>query len=475
MEMPRWKRLEVEKEKQPQSPVQQKQQQQPTQQLQSQFRQNRHVNISKGVTVTICGASAKASQPPPLPVSRPMNEPVGQQLLFNNPERLTITKSNNTTIPESVNRDPRMAKTVAQNVAGPAISAPSTEKNADPLQKSGNNPPRLSVKDRLGNRVGGKPFTHQKTGFIINNNTAGPMNGAAPKAIEKRATGAFSNLSRNQTGTASQINVQQPHPDLPTFVRKELEQKSLCTFQMPSFATTSQRYDRIFHRIFERTCHLYMHDACAQPHECQLNHQLPDHDYFLSCINKMEKDRVIDLYDEFMCRCKKLFDFYFIDFCDYFGQRGLTGNLKKMVDDCKMHKTPFFFKAVVDGFMKMGKTFSNALTEVIHVVGFGTPRTSKEIIQLILNPRNDNIKPFVAVLDAMSRQENFKFTTEWITRILAIHLDKDVMELNSIIWRLIDLNRIGNDLEKIDQTLMTRFFDNVKKNPGNQDIIVENL
>ncbi|XP_031621724.1 uncharacterized protein LOC116339808 [Contarinia nasturtii] len=472
MAMPLWKRPERKtkgKEKPLESPVQS--QLSPVQKEPVSVQQQPpplkpivtiHNNLLKNVTVTINNRSDKILEQPAAP-----NATIGPKAIFKIPARVITNKTISGA--ENVSRDPRMAISTVQNIPGPANSVP-VEKNVEASSQAPNNvqPQRLSVKDRLGSRISGKPFTPlngQKTGFIINNSTDGPINDTPPT---QRATGTtpFSNAHRNMASTQAQINVQQPHPDLPTFMRKELEQKSLCAFEMPSFATTSQRYDRIFHRIFERTCHLNMNEACLLPHECQLNHQLPDHNYFRSCINKMDRKRVIDLYDEFMCRCQKLFDFYFVDFCDYFGQHGLTDKLKKMVNDCNMRKVHFHFIAIVDGFMKTGKTFAGALIEVVGAINQRSIRASKEIIKLVLNPRNNNIKPFIVVLDSITKQENFKLTTEWINRILTIQIDTGIAELSSIIWRITDFTRLGKDYEKLDQKLLEKFMTDPRNMPA---------
>lgn len=90
--------------------------------------------------------------------------------------------------------------------------------------------------------------------------------------------------------------------------------------------------------------------------------------------------------------------------------------------------------------MLSGKSFSKALSEVIVSITSRSIRTSKEVIKLVLHVRNDTIRPFVDVLDSISKQESFQFATEWVNRMMFIYRDIKVKALSDVIWRIINDN-----------------------------------
>lgn len=480
MSIPRWKQTIIEKEKPPQTQLQP--QPPPTEK-----------QIDKSIKVSIttnCNTWAKSVKLAPPPTQPVKATPIGERVVFKIPRRTIeddTTSSAGVSNTPSANRDPRMTRyPVTENVTTSAPAENIAEQTQVPITSDNTHDGRISVKDRLGNRLRDKPSipsNFPNSGFIINDKTVGPIKApmkriianpqlasaqnqqCKPSPVAEPFLKSIPNIAPAQSGQPSvyRLNVQQPHPDLPVFIRNGLEKKNLRTFEMPAFATVSQKYERVFYRLFERTCHHHMQNACPHPNECQLNHQLPDHDFFRTSIKKMDQKRVIDLYDEFMCRCQKLFDFYFVDFCDYFGEHMLTEKLKQMVDDCIERKVQFHFLNIIDGFMKTGKTYSKALIEVVQAITLRSIRTSKEIIKLILLPRNDSIRPFIIVLDSISKQENFKFKGEWVTRLLAIQIEKNIKELSPIIWRIAPSFEKG--IQTIDQELLTKFMANPENLP----------
>lgn len=200
-----------------------------------------------------------------------------------------------------------------------------------------------------------------------------------------------------------------------------------------------------------------MSDTCQNPNECQLEHRLPDHDYFRTSLDKMFQSSVIDLYENYMCRNDKLFNFYIEDFCKYFGKNNLTDTLKQMVEDCNERHVAFHFTAIVEGLMLTGQSFTKALAEVISSVHYRSVKTSEAIVKLILKKENENIRPFISTLDSIARQNKFKFKVEWMNRLLQIYNEKNVHELNETIWHIVNAEK--DMVVKFDADQITKFMD----------------
>lgn len=334
MSIPRWKQQAAPKETPP-----------------------RKLPISNLVTKTITintNASAKVAQPPKTLVrpfaSVPQKEPVQpQKMVFKIPQRPNITKtivtSAVTPSVSAVNRDPRMTKGGAPNNATvtTATVTTATDQSRNETSQvasavSNTAGQRLSVKDRLGNRFAGKPTG---SSFIIPDETsAQAKTGAIGQKNQPNVPSLYTNTFRLMQATQAQEidkNVQQPHPDLPDFVRQALVSKLPTELKIPEFATGIQKYEPLFFRLFERTCRVNMCDECNS-NECQFEHKFPDQDIFRKTLDRIEQKRVVEFYDEFICRNQKLFDFYLPEFSEYFGKHSMTAKLKQMVNDCNERK-----------------------------------------------------------------------------------------------------------------------------------------
>lgn len=116
---------------------------------------------------------------------------------------------------------------------------------------------------------------------------------------------------------------------------------------------------------------------------------------------------------------------------------------------------------IIEGFMKNGKPFSKGLKDVVESITNRSIKTSKEVIKLILHARNDSIRPFIDILDSMSKQENFKFSAEWVNRMMFIYSEMKVKGLSEVIWRIINANSLN--LQMYDAELVTKFMEDYGK------------
>lgn len=111
--------------------------------------------------------------------------------------------------------------------------------------------------------------------------------------------------------------------------------------------------------------------------------------------------------------------------------------------------------------MVTGKSFSKSLVDVVQAIKFRTSRVSRELIKLVLHPRNDSVRPFINILDSMSKQENFKFSVEWVNRMLFIYRDIQLKELGNILWHII--NTDTSRLQMYDAELVKQYMEDYAK------------
>lgn len=279
----------------------------------------------------------------------------------------------------------------------------------------------------------------------------------AELAPEKTPALAVSLQSAQKTETKAQpIGISEPYQQatfsLPSFAA--LTSKTAVQLIYPSFATGPQQYEPAFTYLFRRVCRLHMHDACANQNECRMEHILPDHKSFRKSLDKMFQKNVIDLYDNYMRRNQKLFDFYFDVFCDFFADNKLCDKLTQMVNDCNERKVQFHFARVVDGLIKTGHTYVKALGILITSISTRKIGSSRELVKLILSPRNDNVRAFVSVLESIANTEHFKFRPEWINTLLLLHNEKNVVELAKLICKIVSEKNI---VTSVNEELLTKF------------------
>ncbi|XP_055319636.1 probable replication factor C subunit 1 isoform X2 [Sitodiplosis mosellana] len=392
----------------------------------------------------------------------------------------TTNSATNAVASNAVSRDPRMSKdAVPSTAAAPPTMTTATTTTAARVQNHigtsraaplANNTggQRVSVKERLGNKYAVK----SGSSFIIPNDTSAPNSVPASTAApaqnqQPKLPGLYRNTFRSMQAAAhtqqTPRNIQKPHPDMSAVVREALESKlNAGELKMPEFAAGLQKYEPLFFRLFERTCRVFIQDDCNST-ECQFEHKLPDLDIFRKTLDKIGPKRVMEFYDEFICRSQKLFDYYLAEFSKFFGKHSMTAKLTQMVEDCIERKVQFHFMKIVEGFMLTGKPFSKALTDVVQAITSRTMKTQNELIKLVLHTRNDSIRPFVDFLDVVSKQEKFKFSAEWVNRMMFIQREIKLKELSHVIWRIISEN-IGN-MDKYDNDLVTKFMDDYARGP----------
>lgn len=279
----------------------------------------------------------------------------------------------------------------------------------------------------------------------------------AELALEKTSASAVSLQSAQKTESkAEPIAISEPYQQatfsLPSFAA--LTSTTAVQLIYPSFATGPQQYEPAFTYIFKRVCRLHMHDACANQNECRMEHIFPDHRWFRKSLDKMFQKNVIDLYDNYMRRNQKLFDFYFDVFCDFFADNKLGDKLTQMVNDCNERKVQFHFARIVDGLIKTGHTYVKALGILITSISTRKIGSSRELVKLILSPRNDNVRAFVSVLESIANTEHFKFRPEWINTLLLLHNEKNVVELAKLICKIVSEKNI---VTSVNEELLTKF------------------
>lgn len=330
---------------------------------------------------------------------------------------------------------------------------PSTE------QLKQNNQKERPIKNRLGNCK------------AINNKSQqqrSPIN----KTIQaKKMTSRALNATRNSVESiGKQVqNVQiEKIPSLPYSSPLSQNDENSCLV-LPSFATDLNRIvENPFSYLFGKVCRRFMYDNCENnANVCSLEHRFPENTLFRQKLSKIDVAGVIRTYDTFILRNEILFNKYFTDFADYFGKNRILDKLRTMVNDCTVRYKQTFFSKIIDGLIRADYDFSAALKALINSIKYRTDLTSQTIVRLILEARNRDIEPFLTVLEELSKQRNFEFTTESINRMLTIHNEKQNERLKSIL--LVILKGKKDISSQIDKMLLKLFWNSVKNGAENHE------
>lgn len=322
---------------------------------------------------------------------------------------------------------------------------PSTEQLKQSNQKG------RPIKNRLGNcKAINNKSQHQR--FPIN------------KTIQAKKT-------RNSVDSIGQQvqNVQiEKIPSLPYSSPLSQNDENSCLV-LPSFATDpNQIVENPFSYLFGKVCRRFMYENCKNnANVCSLEHRFPENTLFRQKLSKIDVAGVIRTYDTFILRNSILFNQYFTDFADYFGKNRIVNKLRTMVNDCTVRYKQTFFSKIIDGLIRADYDFSAALKALINSIKYRTDLTSQTIVRLILEARNRDIEPFLTVLEELSKQRNFEFTTESINRMLTIHNEKQNERLKSIL--LIILKEKKAMSSQIDKVLLQLFRDSVKNGAENHE------
>lgn len=225
---------------------------------------------------------------------------------------------------------------------------------------------------------------------------------------------------------------------------------------LPTFAKSMQRNETAFSFLFGRVCRRLMYNNCRNQ-SCVFEHNLPEIHKFRIKLNKIDKNDVLKVYDTFFLRNLRLFDMYFGNFTEFFGNNKMTDKLKQMVSECIEREKQCHFNQIIVGFINSGLTYTNALINLVKSIPDRSNRTSKVIVDLILDNRNNDINVFLDILKYLSTEESqYQYTTESMNRLLRLYLDRKVIQLSSILRKIVN--------ETVDEELLNRFMASIEPN-----------
>lgn len=351
------------------------------------------------------------------------------------------------------------------------MSQPST---SNKMQPPATPPPRKPVKERLGLKDTKVPIirtinTNKKIPCLMSLN---PFATTLKKPVEAKLSDIpnlpaylprdepqgeiLPELEVDNTPKASNV------PKLPQISRVNIKESLV----LPAFAQGPEQYRPVFGYLFERVCRPFMNEDCSMnPNQCKFNHRLPDVELFGNSIEKMLVDDIVQTYETFMLRVPKLFDTYFNVLASYFAKKQRRDVLKRMIIDCDTRFKQHFFPHIVKCFMEMGDSYSKALAGLIQSMKNRTTKTSHEIVKMILDARNTNIKPFFKVLHRISEQKAYTFSVEHANRLLRLFDSTRNQELAMAIFKI----TVDTNLAKLmDQEYLKKFAEHYKNVPASQ-------
>lgn len=393
--------------------------------------------------------------------SKPAIQNVERPILPAGPFKIPKLTKNNTQV--TIQNDfvskpmPQTVMVVRQNGAPlqPSTSTDNTRMNE-----------RIPIKQRLGLLHGTDPCQLART---VNKNRSGQVNIAAtPKPSTPADT-----ASRNRILQASQrllMHSEQTEANLAVpaaIVEKPCSSKE---YVMPSFVTNPLENQPAFNVLFRNVCRKYIGDKCTLPPAgCSFSHILPDVEHLRAKLDDIGPKNAVAVYELFVVRSKNLFTRFFPVFCDYFGTHKLEASLQQMIPDCCHPERRMFqfFPHIVDGYMKMGKSFDMALRKLITKVQKRTPQSNNVILKLILDERNTKLELFFNILSALAKQEGFFYPVESVNRIVRIFVsDEDYNEdLMMVIWTVL-VKIPMSQTQRVDNELLLQFYEKAHSKMG---------
>lgn len=393
--------------------------------------------------------------------SKPANQIVERPILPAGPFKIPKVTKNNTQV--TIKNDfvskpiPQTVMVVRQNGAPlqPSTSIDNTRMNE-----------RIPVKQRLGLLNGTDPGQLART---VNENRSVQGNIAAtPKPSTPADT-----ASRNRILQASQrllMRSQQTEVNLAVPVATAEKPCSSKEYVMPSFVTNPLENQPAFNVLFRNVCRKYIGDKCTLPPAgCSFSHILPDVEHLRAKLDGIGPKNAVAVYDLFVVRSKNLFTRFVPVFCDYFGTHKLEASLQQIISDCCHPERRMFqfFPHIVDGYLKMGKSFDMALRKLIPKVPKRTPQSNNVILKLILDERNTKLELFFNVLATLANQEGFYYPVESVNRIVRIFVSNTDHneDLMMIIWTVL-LKVPMSQQQRIDSELLCQFYDKASSKLG---------
>lgn len=219
-------------------------------------------------------------------------------------------------------------------------------------------------------------------------------------------------------------------------------------FPLPSFARTFKT-ENVFDFVFSKVCRRFMYRKCPNnPNACAFEHRLPDTEAFRAKLSGLEPAQVSELYDVFILRNVELFKEFFAEFAEYFGKLRMDDKLTQMVTDCVQRRMQVFFRRILDGFTRMGVTFTAALKRLMQATKSHSTLTLNALVQAIFDTRNLEIQPFLDMLEKLSTKRDYQFAIEILNRMLRIQAASSNEQMGRILENVLVVRKFGDRVDK---------------------------
>lgn len=262
------------------------------------------------------------------------------------------------------------------------------------------------------------------------------------------------NIATKRSGETEQTKEK---PAIPNSAN--IQPSSLFAICLPSFVNNPSSDEPAFHLLFLNVCRPFMNNKCTG--DCRFSHELPDHARFNQLLAQLSQKDVLQTYNVFILRMKKLCLKYFIDFCEYFGDHSLETSLIQMINDCEDQGEYKFFPQIIKNLIKIGNSYDVALRKIISVLRHRNNKANDAIINLTLDERNLDIEPFCDLLYELAIQDNYMYPIECINRLMTLLIEKKHSKLYLIISTVISKLDSANML-KLNSALVEETYNFIK-------------
>lgn len=163
--------------------------------------------------------------------------------------------------------------------------------------------------------------------------------------------------------------------------------------------------------LLSEVCFKYLNDRCDS-NACVLHHYLPAVEEVNNELQKLEQTHLIQFYNVYLLRNRRLFTKYFSVFCATFGKRQLKEDLTQMVEDCVKREYYQYFAYISKSFLVTGMDYSDIVQCFISKTNH-TPNCNKSIMKIILDHQNIRyVENFIREIELIAIQLNYEFDGE---------------------------------------------------------------
>lgn len=217
-------------------------------------------------------------------------------------------------------------------------------------------------------------------------------------------------------------------------------------------------FAQLFHKAnaifsFKMLCPNFLLDNCSVKN-CQKSHLLPTPLEFRDRLKSLSIEDVKLILVNIILPYKKLVSKYFCVIAEYFAEKHLKDELIYLIKVCASMRMHSLYAHIIDAFVKMGFSYSQALITLLRYHQINTPKSSLVLLGLIVDRRNENIIMFLDELKTLIDKQSLKFHSVMIEKLIKLSIEKpNSVKLRDVVRKALR----QTDVIKLDSKLLSKF------------------